>query len=297
MVSTVQESGPKVDSKARAEEVSTAEETVPVGTVVKLTKRGQVLFCVIQMTAGSGQASSTEQLLIEASSFESVGAYAAARATAQIGTVVEAVGTRCLSRSGVPSIMVSALRALPQDDPSADGVADASEEPVVLYDSGAYLATSKSPGMPMSVLSDKVGGLIPVCCLDQDASGVVVFARSEEAASLLWAQMGDSNYVSNEYVALVRGEPQREFWSVNASLTEVCEDKAQNRGVNKFPDAQVKRSAMTSFWLVKVLPTSRVSLIRCRIDVLGGMHQIRRHLQSSGHNVIGAVADFMAMAS
>jgi len=68
--------------------------------------------------------------------------------------------------------------------------------------------TSQSPGMPER-LAEEIGAAEPLSAvhrLDRDVSGVMVYARTGEAAAALSAQITDGS-MKKEYLAVLCGEP------------------------------------------------------------------------------------------
>jgi RluA family pseudouridine synthase len=114
--------------------------------------------------------------------------------------------------------------------------------------------------------------------LDRDASGLVVFAKSEDAKLALQAQFR-ARAASRVYRAVVEGrfpEAQREFRS----------HLAQNRAYSVYvtPDARRGKLAITR---VRVLRrAARATLLEVVLGT-GRKHQIRVHLADAGHPVLG----------
>ena len=112
----------------------------------------------------------------------------------------------------------------------------------------------------------------PVHRLDRGTSGVLVFARTREAAATL--SLGfESREVDKRYLALVRGAPP-ESGTIDHGL-------AKDRDGPRLP-------AITRFSLVARSSVDRCSLILA-IPETGRGHQIRRHLRHLGHPLVGDV--------
>lgn len=113
--------------------------------------------------------------------------------------------------------------------------------------------------------------------LDRETSGVLVFARSEEALQRLQDQFR-AHTVEKRYLALVSGRPDPSF-TVDAPLGPVP-GKADRQMV----DAADGKEATTE---VEVLEQfDRHALVACRIRT-GRRHQIRVHLTARGLPVAG----------
>jgi 23S rRNA-/tRNA-specific pseudouridylate synthase len=109
--------------------------------------------------------------------------------------------------------------------------------------------------------------------LDRGTSGIVVVAQTLELAAAMQSCWGD---VTKTYLVLARGKIESDF-VVNRPLT----DRSTRL---KTPP---KKDAITSFTLVKAHFEGNLTLLRAKLVKGGRMHQIRRHLDRSGHQVIG----------
>jgi tRNA pseudouridine65 synthase len=112
----------------------------------------------------------------------------------------------------------------------------------------------------------------PVHRLDRGTSGVLVFARTREAAATL-SQGFESRQVDKRYLALVRGTPA-DSGTIDYTLS------------TSGTGARVR--AVTHFSLVTGSTVDRCSLVLA-IPETGRAHQIRRHLRHLGHPLVGDV--------
>ena len=110
--------------------------------------------------------------------------------------------------------------------------------------------------------------------LDRGTSGIVVVAASAESARALSDAWQDD--VEKVYLAMVRGKCQSTF-TVDRGLRD-----RDARGPRK-----VTRDAATSFELIHTVGEGAFSILRCRLVRGGRRHQIRRHLNSAGHQIVG----------
>lgn len=156
----------------------------------------------------------------------------------------------------------------------------------ILYEDDVLLAVDKPSGLAVhrgwarddDVLTDRVrshtgdGVVHPLGRLDRATSGVVLFARSPEAARALLASLEDSA-AFKAYLVLVRGLPP-------AGGT-IDHPIPRRPGGPRVP-------AVTRFRLLASAATEprRVSLLEAR-PLTGRLHQIRRHLKHLHHPVIG----------
>jgi len=114
--------------------------------------------------------------------------------------------------------------------------------------------------------------LYPAHRLDRPTSGVLVCARSAEAAAALGASWGR---VEKRYVGLCRGVPD-ELGTIDHPLP---------RGEEKdSPRVQ----AVTRFRRLAVSPVERVAWLELFPET-GRLHQIRRHLKHVSHPLLGDV--------
>lgn len=121
--------------------------------------------------------------------------------------------------------------------------------------------------------------IYPVHRLDRKTSGVIVFAKTKEAAKHLQDQF-EAQTTSKKYLALVRG------WT---------EDKGSIDSPIKNEDSGKYRDALTAFKTIEKVecnfpvapyPTSRYSIVQLSPKT-GRMHQLRKHMNKIAHPIIG----------
>ena len=166
----------------------------------------------------------------------------------------------------------------------------------ILLEDDRFIFVDKPPLLPahpagiyrnntlLSLLRERYGDIRLVNRLDRETSGVIIAARTQEAAALA-AELMQGRLVEKEYRALVEGDFSGR---VDAAGYLVRDDRSPIRKKLRFePFDGTDRGifAETSFEPMGAWAPG-ISLVRAR-PVTGRTHQIRATLEALGHPIVG----------
>lgn len=132
--------------------------------------------------------------------------------------------------------------------------------------------------VPQALQAQLGGEIFPIHRLDKNVGGVMVFARTKQAAAILGKALQEGSMVK-EYVAMVHGSPPeagdwQDYLFRDSRKNKVFVVKRQRKGV-KFARLEYKRLTNTDPCLVHI-----------RLHT-GRSHQIRVQFSSRGYPLVG----------
>ncbi len=184
------------------------------------------------------------------------------------------------------------LEALPQDIP-LDVVYE--DEDIVVVNKPVGMVVHPAPGHPDGTLVNALlfhcgaklsrvnGPLRPgiVHRIDRDTSGLLLAAKHDAAHLALAAQLQDRS-LCREYEAVCLGTLREDSGVIDAPIGR-CSNDRKKMAI----DREKGRHAVTRWTVLARYPGH--THLRCRLET-GRTHQIRVHLASIGHPILGDVA-------
>lgn len=168
----------------------------------------------------------------------------------------------------------------------------------ILYEDRDIIVGNKAPGfLSVAALWNKTGTIhhalnqyvqkgnaksrkcvFVVHRLDQDTSGVLIFAKSMQAQEWLKTHWKDT---VKTYYAIVHGHPVKKSGVISSYLTE-----DEDYVVHSSPENKEGKLSHTEYAVLK--ESGRFSLLKINL-LTGRKNQIRVHLANHGHPVVGDI--------
>jgi 23S rRNA pseudouridine1911/1915/1917 synthase len=183
-------------------------------------------------------------------------------------------------------------QAYPQDIPL---VVVFEDEQLIVIDKPAGMVVHPAAGNPDGTLVNAllhhcagqlsgIGGVARpgiVHRIDKDTSGLLVVAKSDVAHEGLSRQFADHS-LERAYLAVCAGHPHPRAGTVNERVGRSDHDRKKMAVLPK--DSSRGKHAVTHYKVLDDL--AHASLIECRLET-GRTHQVRVHLSSIGHPLLG----------
>jgi 23S rRNA pseudouridine1911/1915/1917 synthase len=115
--------------------------------------------------------------------------------------------------------------------------------------------------------------------IDKDTSGLLVVAKTDRAHEGLAKQFADHS-IERKYLAIAAGVPLRDAGTIDAWLARSTQDRKK---IAIVPEGRGKR-AVTHYRMIE--PLRDAALIACQLET-GRTHQVRVHMASIGHPLLG----------
>lgn len=172
----------------------------------------------------------------------------------------------------------------------------------VVYEDDALIVINKPSGLlvhrseidrretrfALQLVRNMVGHRVyPVHRLDKPTSGILVFAKTPEVASLVVEQWRQRE-VDKRYLAIVRGY-MPEFIHLDKAMSPPVDKFAKHERIKPEQEAITDFRSLAQVELaieIDKYPQSRYSLVEA-LPKTGRKHQIRRHLKHLAHPIIG----------
>lgn len=150
----------------------------------------------------------------------------------------------------------------------------------ILHERDAFLIYNKPAGISTEDLG-RLLGLIVVHRLDRDTTGVILFAKTK-AFQFQAEALFRERKVKKSYLALVHGAIKNPSGAIENFIGKLSEKEGEGKWgvVSKDRGAYAKTE-----WTLE-RSSSHYSLVRCH-PLTGRTHQLRVHLSSIGHPIVG----------
>ncbi len=160
--------------------------------------------------------------------------------------------------------------------------------PDIIFENEAFVAVNKPSGLLSipdrmgvaislkDILKQRYGNIYTVHRLDKDTSGIIIFAKNEDAHKTL-SQLFEGREMEKYYLGLVNGQMMNSTGSVDAAIMEhpgkTTKMITHIKGKPSLTDYSVAESFRLFSWVQFQIHTGRT-------------HQIRVHMQHIGHTIV-----------
>ncbi len=158
----------------------------------------------------------------------------------------------------------------------------------IIFENDLFIAINKPSGLLSipdrmgqeislkDILREKFGNIYTVHRIDRDTSGIIVFAKTEEAHKLL-SQLFEGRDMEKYYLGLVYGQMVHTAGNIDAPIMEhpgkTTKMMTHAKGKASSTDYEVVESFRLFSWVSFRIHTGRT-------------HQIRVHMQHIGHSIV-----------
>jgi len=157
--------------------------------------------------------------------------------------------------------------------------------PEIIFENDSFIAVNKPAGLLSipdreqtqtslkDILLEKYGAIFTVHRLDKDTSGIIIFAKTEDAHKY-FSRLFEERKIEKYYLGLVHGNPATKKGTMDAPIAE--------HGVQKgfYIVHQRGKPSVTDYEVIEENKT--FSLVQFQLHT-GRTHQIRVHCKNMGH--------------